>query len=256
MKTLLCVGDSHARLIGQKPDGGDFRYARVSVTAVNGFDTANVISIKGATAAGFYPKNDRKSSYSRAARAIKRLDPAAICFGFGQVDAELSCYFVAFRDNIRLADAITAKLEAQKRYLEACKEVAGNRAIVIKGLNTATIQDPKDLRKMLHRRIRTRLQAPRGQFTRRADELGITIQRHWDINAELSSGLKEKSRALGLPYFDLRDVTGSEDNPGLSKPEYCVGGGDVHLRQSALVEDMFSRALAKAVQSTKTVPTP
>ncbi|WP_420586195.1 hypothetical protein [Ruegeria sp.] len=252
MKTLLCVGDSHSRLIGTKPDGSGFRYGRISATTIDGFDAAHVVSIKGATAAGFYPKDDKGSSFFRASRAIRRLDPDVICFGFGQVDAELSCYYVAFRDNISLEEAIDTRLHLQDRYLEACRSLAGNRGIAIKGLNTATIDEPKALRKLLHRRIRARLDIPRGQFSRRMEELNITVDRHWQINAALSSGLRQKSRAQGLAYFDLRDATGRSDKPGLSKPEYCVGGGDVHLRMSPEVEEQFSNAVAATAQKALT----
>ncbi|WP_170765612.1 hypothetical protein [Ruegeria lacuscaerulensis] len=252
MKTLLCVGDSHSRLIGTKPTGSRFRYGRVSAIEVSGFDTANVVSIKGATAAGFYPKKDRQSSFSRVARAIRRLDPDVICFGFGQVDAELSCYFVALRDNIPLEDAIKSRLNSFPRYMESCGKAAGHRQIVVKGLNTATLQDSKAMRKMLHRRIRAPLELPRGQFSQKIENLGITLERHWKINADISAGLRQAAEAQGFPYFDLRKVTSLEGKPGLSKPEYCLGGGDVHLRQSAGIEHQLSQGLARAATNSVT----
>ncbi len=255
MKTLLCVGDSHSRLIGTKPTGSRFRYGRISAINADGFDTANVVSIKGATAAGFYPKQDRRSSFSRVERAIERLDPDVVCFGFGQVDAELSCYFVALRDDIRIEDAVATRLKSLRRYIEACKKAVKHRQIVIKGLNTATVDAPKAFRKMLHRRIRTALDMPRGQFTKKIEDLGLTLETHWKINADISAGLRQVSEVQALPYFDLREMTGVAGMPGLSKPEYCVGGGDVHLRQSIEIEDQFSQALARTVNDS-TVCTP
>ncbi len=249
MKTLLCVGDSHSRLIGAKPPGSSFRYGRISSIVVNGFDTANVVSIKGATAAGFYPKIDRKAPFNRVKSAIRRLDPQVVCFGFGQVDTELSCYFMALRDEIRVEDALETRLRALSRYLDSCLEVAGQRHVIVKGLNTSTIQDAKSMRRMLNRRIRIPLKMSRDQFSEKIECLGVSLERHWKINADFSDRLRQEAEAYGLPYFDLREVTGVMNTPGLSKPEYCIGGGDVHLRHSSWIENQFGQALASAENS-------
>jgi len=254
MKTCLCVGDSHARLFGTKPGGARFRYDRLSPTRLTGFNSAYILSIKGATAAGFRPKSGKLSSFTRTARAIKRTDPDLICFGFGQVDAEQSCYFMAIRDGLPLETAIQLKAQALRRYLRFCRRAANSRPFVIKGLNPVTLHDDGALHRMLLRTLPVALDLPRQTLADWLDRNAVTVESHRAINAAPASDLRKTAEALSFPYFDLRDETSMEERHGLAKPEFCGHARDVHLRCVPEIETRFAAALWTTAKAWQLVP--
>lgn len=249
---ILCIGDSHTRLIGAEPIYAKFRYGRVCHTHIYGFEQAHVLSIKGATAAGFRPKEERSSSFGAAARAIKRLDPQIVCFGFGQVDAEQSCYFKAFRDGIDIQEAVKAKQSALLSYLRFCKRLAQGRRIIIKGLNTTTLHETRDLRKMLLRNLPSALGMPKKKVARWLESNDVTVSTHRNINVAVAESLQNSADLLTLPYFDIRYLTDLQDQPGLTKPEFCARVGDVHLSQTSEIEASFANEVGKIIGETET----
>ncbi len=245
---LLCVGDSHSRLIGLKPEGARFRYGHLSPTRIPAFDEAHILSIKGATAAGFQPKDNMSSSFARATRAIRRLDPDVICFGFGQVDAEQSCYYMALRDGTSIEAALDAKTKVLTRYLRFCLRAAKGRHLVIKGLNTSTLHNTADLHRMLLRKIPRQLGLPRKRAARWLMAHGVDIEAHRHLNTAMADALRTATEVAGLPYFDLRDLTALPDKSGLTRPALCGNAGDVHLAQTPDIETAFGSALARSVR--------
>ncbi len=247
--SLLCVGDSHSRLIGLKPPGAIFRYGRVCRTMVEGFDQSHVLSLRGATAAGFHPKADPDCSYSRVSRCIERLRPDTICFGFGQVDAELGCYYQALRDGTRIEDVIRLKRRAMQRYLRHCLSMAGERRILIKGLNTVALRSTRSLRMMIGHNLVPSLDIPARDLADWLELNGVTLALHARINAEIATALRRSAERMGLPYFDLRAVTGTQRRAGLSKRAFSSRSRDVHLRDLNEIETRFARSLSDAVMS-------
>lgn len=244
---ILCVGDSHSALIGIKPSGTRFRYGRICPTHVPGFDQANILSLKGGTAVGFRRKNTLDSTFAIARRTIRRLDPDVICFGFGQVDAEQGCYYVALRDGTSIQDAVTAKTQMFRRYLRFCMRAAKDRQVVIKGLNTTTLHDTAALHRMIWRNLSQKLQVPRRQVARWLVDNNVDIASHCAINISISETLRKEAEAASLAYFDLRSLTALPDPPGLTMPELCGARGDVHLARTPEIEAAFANALATAV---------
>lgn len=243
MATVLCVGDSHMRLAGIKPRGALFRYERISPTRIAGFDIAHILSLRGATAAGLRQKSDRTGSYARVARAITRLDPDTVCFGFGQVDAELSCYYMALRDGVSLAEATRAKRGAMPRYLRNCLRLAAGRGLVIKGPNTVTLRGTGALHMMLRANLCPALDLSKQDLSHWLHENDVTLARHGAINVEIATALRRSAHRLGLPYFDLRAAMASADHPGLSQPSFCGRARDVHVQPVMRIETMFGKSL-------------
>ena len=247
MASLLCVGDSHSRLIGLKPPGATFRYGRVCPTIVEGFDQSHIFSLRGATAMGFRPKADPECSYSRVSRCIERLNPDTICFGFGQVDAELSCYYQALRDGSRIEDAIRTRKRAMQRYLRHCQRIAGGRRILIKGLNTVALRNTGSLRMMILRNLVPALGIAERDLADWLDVNDVTLSLHARINNEIATALRRAVERVDLAYFDLRSTTGIKRRIYLSKREFCGRSRDVHLRALPGIEARFARGLSDAV---------
>lgn len=243
MATVLCVGDSHMRLVGIKPRGAPFRYEQISPTRIAGFDTAHILSLRGATAAGLRQKLDRTGSYARVARAIARLDPDTVCFGFGQVDAELSCYYMALRDGVSLAEATRAKRGAMPRYLRNCLRLAEGRGLVIKGPNTVTLRGTGALHRMLCANLCPALGLSEQDLSCWLHENDVTLARHGAINVEIATALRRSAHRFGLPYFDLRAALARQDHPGLSQPRFCGRARDVHVQPVLRIETMFGKSL-------------
>ncbi|WP_454275281.1 hypothetical protein [Roseovarius sp. MBR-154] len=234
-------------MLGIKPNEPTFRYGHISPSRIPGFEQAHILSLKGATAAGFRPKSDKMSSFARAMRAIRRLDPDVVCFGFGQVDAELSCYYMALRDGTGIQEALDVKSLILNRYLCDCMRAAKGRQLVIKGLNTSTLHETKALHRMLLRKFPDQLQMPRRQVAKWLVDHDVTVTSHHRINTAMAAALHGAAAALGLPYFDLRGLTGTPEQPGLTRPEFCGRRGDVHLADTAQMEAAFAEALANSI---------
>ncbi|WP_170448815.1 SGNH/GDSL hydrolase family protein [Ruegeria arenilitoris] len=244
MSALLCIGDSHTRLIGSKPENSRFKYGRLCPAEVPGFRATHLLSIKGATAAGFRQKDHQNSPFAKATKAIKRLNPDFLVFGFGQVDAELSCYFVALRDSINLESALETRIAKLGSYLDACKDVADGRPFLIKGLNTSTLHETAALHRMVARNLHQELGLMQRQVVRALRLRKITTDVHRQLNTQLTTALSDAAQARNFPYVDLRETTGLKERPGLSKPSFCAGGTDIHLRLAPEVESGFAQAIA------------
>lgn len=249
MKSILCIGDSHTRLIGIKSADVGFRYGRICPTEIKGFDQAQIFSIKGATATGFRPKSEKPSSFARTRRAINQMNPSFVCFGFGQVDAELSCYFDALRSGIPLDDAIRIKKRQVHRYLLFCQRSAGERPFVIKGLNPVALQNNHAFRRMLLGNLPAALEISAPDVSHWLDRNSVTLETHYKINSEIAEELNRAAKLLSLAYFDLREELSTGGKLAVAKPDLCGPATNVHLRLIPTIEKRFGDALWETVKS-------
>lgn len=247
---ILCIGDSHSRLLGAERSESKFRYNRVCPVDIVGFKKANVLAIKGATAAGFRPRRNKRSSYNAADQAITEVNPDLVCFGFGQVDAELSCYFIAFRDGCDLETALQSRIDMLEHYLFFCREAVSNRPFLVKGLNTVTLQSKYRLYEMLLQKLPEQLGTDRSAFSDWLEQNEVGLTRHREINTTITKELRAGAGLLGIPYFDVRDRTSLPNQPGLTKPEYCGRKRNIHLNQSKATETLFSEVLSDLARKT------
>ncbi|WP_299948170.1 hypothetical protein [uncultured Ruegeria sp.] len=250
---ILCVGDSHSRLLGAESSERNFRYGRVCPVEISGFEEAHVLAIKGATAAGFRPTTKKNSSFDAAKNAIESLDPDLVSFGFGQVDAELSCYFVAIRDQVDLDTAIQSRIDQLSHYLLFCQQAAPNRRVLVKGLNTSTLHRKYQLHNMLLETLPNQLGLTQDAFVDWLRQNQINIKRHREINERIAGELQKQAEAAGISYFDIRNHTGLADQPGLTNPEFCGRKRDVHLKRSLEIEACFSELLTRLARETADV---
>ncbi|SEL23619.1 hypothetical protein SAMN05443999_104158 [Roseovarius azorensis] len=160
-----------------------------------------------------------------------------ICFGFGQVDAELSVYYQALRDGSRIEDAIRTRKRAIRRYLRHCQEIAGDRRILIKGLNTIALRNTGSLRTMIRNNLAPALGIAERDLADWLDQSGVTLALHGRINGEIAKALRQAAERMGLAYFDLRAATGIRRRSGLSRREFCGRSRDVHLRNLSKIEN-------------------
>lgn len=245
MTRILCIGDSHTRLIGVDQSDGEFRYNVPVARRFGSFD-AHVLSLRAATASGLANPDSQKQSNARAQQAIKTLDPDVICFGFGQVDAEVTFYLRALRAEGLKPNSVYAAFQTiYARYLHACIELAGSRPFIIKGLNPVSLPTDDLVKRYLKIQFRR-------YFGIESDDiqnclvalLDINLLSHCEINQTAALVLKELCFDHGLPYFDIRAKVSDPLSVGLARLEFCARyKPDPHLR----LQDEHCQAIAQDI---------
>ena len=230
MARILCIGDSHAEMIGTDLDAYPFKYGKITPRKFQkqaGF----VLSVRAATAGGIANQGSQTQSRRLAEASISRLKPDLICFGFGQVDAEITCYLHALRNAGKVPENRHVYFRnTYARYLQSCKEIAGEKRFVIKGINPATFRSDDSVRDYIGSQLKRYLDVE-NEIAQNCllEFLGVNLEKHCEINQTAMLALRELCHDNNVPYFDIRNLVSDPATCGLARKEFTRRRPDPHL---------------------------
>lgn len=224
---IYCFGDSHSRYFKKANTLGWGGIVTSTSPRVTAFDYV------AASAKGFAAGEASRFAYRKFCRDYQAAEPEFVCLGYGQVDAEVGCYFRRYVKGY--GGSAEADLSAvYNDYVGMAETTVPLRPLVFKGPNPSTMRIDAQLLRYVYQRLVVRItrESERAAIWAEMQSSPPEVAEHGRINAMAAEMLRAKVEAAGHIYFDIRSEVEDPSAPGFARWEHVPADSDVHLCDS------------------------